>query len=149
MAEPRYAGLQNDQIPTVIKGDGAVVVKVIAGDFDGTRGGIDSLTGHLVTTIELAQGSTIDLAAPAPRNVFFYVVRGELHIGGEIVRAHHLVHFSNDADDIAIEAMTDTLVVFGHADPIGEPVVAYGPFVMNSREEIIQAVRDYEAGMFR
>jgi hypothetical protein len=58
------------------------------------------------------------------------------------------VELSSDGDRVDLEAVTDALVVFGHADPIGEPVVSYGPFVMNTRGEIEQAVRDYQAGKF-
>jgi quercetin 2,3-dioxygenase len=62
--------------------------------------------------------------------------------------AFHLVDWNDDGDEIEIEAVTDAFILFGHAVPFGEPVVAHGPFVMNTREEIVQAIRDYQAGKF-
>jgi hypothetical protein len=76
------------------------------------------------------------------------VVRGEVLVGGTAAPAHHLVELEDDGDEVAIEAGSDALLLFGHADPIGEPVVSYGPFVMNTREEIEQAMRDYREGTF-
>jgi|GEM_PF-1016605 len=59
-----------------------------------------------------------------------------------------LVELSDDGDTVPIEAFADALLLFGHADPIGEPVVAHGPFVMNTRQEILDAIRDYQSGKF-
>jgi quercetin 2,3-dioxygenase len=142
MTAPRYVGLQREQIPSVEK-DG-VKVNVISGSFDGVTGPVESLTGIVMTTIELKAGARVTLPAPRGRNVFFYIVRGELDVG----RAMELVDFNDDGDEIAIEAITDAVVLFGHAEPFHEPVVAHGPFVMNTREEIVQAFRDYQAGLF-
>jgi quercetin 2,3-dioxygenase len=86
-------------------------------------------------------------AAPS-RNIFLYVVRGEIRVGGEPASAFHLVELNHDGDTVDIEATTDAALLFGHAEPIGEPVVAHGPFVMNTREEIRQAMMDYQSGKF-
>jgi len=143
MTAPRYTGLQRDQIPAVER-DG-VKVNVISGEHDGVTGPVESLTGVAMTTLELKAGSRITLPAPRGRNVFFYIVRGELNAG----RAMELVHFAGDGDTIEVEAKSDAVVLFGHAEPYNEPVVAHGPFVMNTREEIVQAIRDYQMGLFR
>jgi redox-sensitive bicupin YhaK (pirin superfamily) len=100
-------------------------------------------------TLELRPGGRITLPVAPGRNVFLYVVRGEVSVSGEAVRPMHLVELNDDGDAVVIEAATDALLLFGHAEPYGEPVVAHGPFVMNTREEILQAVRDYQAGRFR
>jgi len=147
MTEPRYVGLAAEQIPSVRK-DGATV-NVIAGNFDGTRGGVSSATGITMMTIELDERAHISLPAPHDHNVFLYVVRGEIAVGGSRAAAMHLVEMNSDGDTVEIEGVRKSLVIFGHARPFGEPVVAHGPFVMNSREEIIQAIRDYQAGLFR
>ncbi len=96
-------------------------------------------------TAQLKAGSRIALPAPRGKNVFFYVVRGGLTMGD----AFHLLDMNDDGDEVAIEAVTDALILFGHAVPLREPVVAHGPFVMNTRQEIFEAIRDYEAGTFR
>jgi quercetin 2,3-dioxygenase len=143
MTDPRYTGLQRDQIPSVSR-DGATV-NVISGAFDGVAGPVESLTGIVMTTLALQAGARLTLSAPRGRNVFFYIVRGELNVG----RAMELVHFDDDGDAIDVEAVTDAFVLFGHGEPYREPVVAHGPFVMNTREEIVQAFRDYQMGLFR
>ena len=98
-------------------------------------------------TVELTAGAHAVLPVPAGRNVFFYVVRGEVRVDAEDVAAMHLVEL-HDGEDVEVSAVTDALLLFGHATPYNEPVVAYGPFVMNTQQEIVQAVRDYQAGMF-
>jgi redox-sensitive bicupin YhaK (pirin superfamily) len=142
MTDPRYVGLQREEIPSIEK-DG-VTVSLISGSFDGVEGPVESLTGVAMMTLSLQAGSRIALPAPRGRNVFFYIVRGELNAG----RAMELIHFEDDGDVIEVEAIGDAFVLFGHAEPFGEPVVAHGPFVMNTREEIVQAFRDYQAGLF-
>jgi quercetin 2,3-dioxygenase len=139
MTTPRYEGRQRDEIPTRTL-DGATM-QLISGD----GGAIDSLTGIVMTTVAMNGGSRITLDSPGGRNVFFYIVRGSLNVG----RAMELVEFNDDGDTIELEANSDALVLFGHADPLGEPVVSYGPFVMNTREEIVQAINDYQRGLFR
>jgi redox-sensitive bicupin YhaK (pirin superfamily) len=69
-------------------------------------------------------------------------------VAGTEVSEHRLVETSREGDTVEIEAVDDAVLVFGHADSIGAPVVSYGPFVMNTREEIDRAIRDYQAGKF-
>jgi redox-sensitive bicupin YhaK (pirin superfamily) len=140
--EPRYVGLQKDQIPSFE--NAAVTVNLISGDWSGHRGPIESLTDVHLMTVALTAGSRTVLPAPRGRNVFFYIVRGKLTIG----EAFHLIDWNDDGDEIEVEAVTGAFIIFGHAKPYGEPVVAHGPFVMNTREEIVQAIRDYQAGKF-
>lgn len=146
MTEPRYTGLRREDIPAV-SGEG-VTVNLISGDLGGRRGPVDSLTGVFMSTIELQAGGRIAMEAPPDRNVFLYVVRGEVTVGTEVVPQLHLVELKHDGDSVTLTAREPALVLFGHADPYNEPLFAYGPFVMNTREEIVQAIRDYEAGRF-
>jgi redox-sensitive bicupin YhaK (pirin superfamily) len=140
--EPRYVGLQKDQIPSFV--NGGITVNLISGDWSGHRGPIESLTDVHMMTVGMTAGSRIVLPAPRGRNVFFYIVRGKLTVG----EAFHLVDWNDDGDEIDVEAVDDAFILFGHAKPYGEPVVAHGPFVMNTREEIVQAIRDYQMGKF-
>lgn len=148
MAPPRYTGLQRPDIPALSRDDGRVTVNLIAGEYEGVTGPVESLTAVFMATVEFAAGGRVVLPAPAARSVFLYVVRGDLRIGGAPVEAFRLVELNHDADAVEIAADSDAAILFGHADPIGEPVVAHGPFVMNTREEIVQAIRDYQAGKF-
>jgi redox-sensitive bicupin YhaK (pirin superfamily) len=98
--------------------------------------------------VELAAGGRVSFPDVSGRNVFLYVVRGSIDIAGAEGPHYHLLEMSDAGDTVDIEAKTDAVLLVGHAEPIGAPVVSYGPFVMNTREEIIQAIRDYEAGKF-
>ncbi|MGH9456894.1 MAG: pirin family protein [Thermoanaerobaculia bacterium] len=146
MTKPRYVGLQRDEIPSVE--DGGATIALISGELMGRSGPVPSLTGVLMSTIDFAAGGRVAFAVPPARNVFLYVVRGEVHVNGEPARAFHLVDMADDGDEIAFESPAGALVLFGHADPLREPVVAHGPFVMNTRAEIIEAIRDYHEGGF-
>ena len=149
MTPPSYIGLQGDQIPVFRNGDGTATVHLIAGSWDGKSGPVESITGVHMSWIDLKPGGTLDAPAPAGRNVFLYLVRGTVRIGTREIAEHHLVELTQSGDHVPLEALTDAVVLFGHAQPLNEPVVAHGPFVMNTREEIFEAIRDYQAGRFR
>jgi hypothetical protein len=148
MTEPRYTGVRADQIPAVPVADGKGVLNLISDSFEGRVGPIPSLTGVFISTVRLPAGGVVALPAPTGRSVFLYVVSGEVTVSGTAVKPWHLVRMTDDGDTIPVEAKTDAVLLFGHADPIGEPVVAHGPFVMNTNEEIEVAIRDYRAGKF-
>ena len=148
MTEPNYVGLQQSEIPALTRDEGRVKVNLVSGEFEGETGPIPSLTGIFMTTVEMEPGGRIALPAPAGHNVFFYVVRGKVKLGDTTAEPFHLVEFDDDGDDVKVEAETAAVILYGHAEPIGEPVYSYGPFVMNTRDEIEQAIRDYQAGKF-
>jgi quercetin 2,3-dioxygenase len=148
MTEPRYIGLQKDEIPSISIDGGRAKINLIAESWDGHAGPIDSLTGVNIMTVELVAGGRVTLPAPRGRTVFLYIVRGEVTVAGQHASAFHLVDMNDDGDTIEVQAVTDAVVIFGHAAPLREPIAAQGPFVMNTREEIVQAIRDYQAGNF-
>jgi len=148
LVHPNYVGLQREAIPAVKTPDGRGTVHVISGEWNATQGPVDSLTGVFMSTVELARGARVAFPGVKGRTVFLYVVRGRARIGKSEVPHHHLAELGREGDTVQIEAVADSLLLVGHADPIGAPVVSYGPFVMNTREEIQQAIRDYQAGRF-
>ena len=148
MTPPRYTGLQADQIPAIPIADGKGTLNLIAGSFDGVEGPIHSLTGVFMSTLRLDAGARVELPAPRARSVLLYVVSGDVTVSGAPVEPWRLVSLFDDGDSLTVEASSDARLLFGHADPIDEPVVAHGPFVMTTREEITQAIRDYQAGKF-
>jgi redox-sensitive bicupin YhaK (pirin superfamily) len=137
MTSPAYTGLQRESIPSLPTADGRGRVNLVAGEWGGARGPIRSLTGVFMSTIEMPTGGLAEFAGLAGRNLLLYVVRGALAIGGAQASEHTLVELV-DGERLTIRALA----------PISEPVVAHGPFVMNTREEIAQAIRDYQAGLF-
>lgn len=146
MTKPAYTGLQREDIPAIAVDGG--VVNLIAGEFGGVSGPIASLTGVAMMTVTLDAGGQVKLPAPRGRAVFFYTVAGSPTVGGTRIKPYHLATFNDDGDTIAVTAEAPVTLLYGHADPIDEPVVAHGPFVMTTREEITEAIRDYQAGLF-
>jgi redox-sensitive bicupin YhaK (pirin superfamily) len=148
MTQPRYIGLQTEQIPAIATPDGKGVVHLVSGEFEGRQGAMKPLLDIFLSWTELAAGGRVSFGGVAGRNVFLYIVRGEVKVAGEPAPHWHLIELNEDGDTVEIEADTDAVILFGHAEPIGAPVVAYGPFVMNTREEIMEAIHDYQAGKF-
>lgn len=148
MTAPRYVGLQRPQIPALPTPDGLGAVNLISGGWGGRQGPYDSLTGVFMSTVELRAGGQVRFEGLGGRNVFLYVARGRIAVGDEAVEAMTLAELSDTGDALELAALEDAVLLFGHAEPIGEPVVAHGPFVMTSVEEIRQAIIDYQAGRF-
>lgn len=145
MSDPAYQEFSAAAIPEVIR-NGARV-RVLAGEFGGTHGVIDDpATDVLYLDVALAAGADFSLPLDDARNTFVYVFEGSARLAGEALTQHTLaVLGSGDTVEIAAgEAGARFILVAGR--PLGEPVVQYGPFVMNSREEIEQAVADYRDG---
>jgi redox-sensitive bicupin YhaK (pirin superfamily) len=148
MTAPRYIGLQAQDIPVHEADDGRVHLHLISGQYGDTVGPIDSLTGVFMSTLNLQGGGRIHFDGLAGRNAFLYVVDGAVRIEGRDIPRWTLVTLDLAGDHLEIEATPDARLAFGHADPIGAPVVAHGPFVMNSVPEIQKAIADYNAGKF-
>ncbi len=150
MTRPAYTGLQKDDIPALALDGGRVTMHLVAGEWEGQAGPVKSLTGVFMSTIALQAGGRVRMRKLANRNVFLYIVRGAVQVGvaEDRVGACHLVELSDEGDEVELFAPEDAFVLFGHAEPIGAPVVSHGPFVMNTRAEIEQAIRDYQAGRF-
>lgn len=151
MTTPRYIGLQGDQIPAIAEDDGRVSLNLIAGEWQGQdgrmrRGPIEPLLDIFMATVFFAPGGHLRLPVAPGRNVFLYLVSGTLQIAGAPAKPHHLVELNDDGASVEIAATSDAKILFGHAAPLNEPVVAHGPFVMNTREEILQAIEDYQTG---
>jgi redox-sensitive bicupin YhaK (pirin superfamily) len=146
MTPPRYTGLQAPEIPKVAAE--GVSVELVSGRYGGASGPVESLTGVFMSVVRLQAGARLSFDGLEGRNVFLYAARGAVRVAGQEAPAFNLVELSTSGDQLELEGLSDTVLLFGHAEPIGEPVVSHGPFVMNTREEIMQAVRDYQAGRF-
>lgn len=146
MTKPRYYGLQAEAIPTLSLDEGKVKVQLISGEWDGHKGAVDSPTDLHIFRIDMQQGGSFSTRIPAERTLFFYVVRGKVKVNGQEAGKHQLVEFAYEGDTLEVQASEEAIILLGHALPFKEPVAAHGPFVMNTREEITQAMRDYQAG---
>jgi len=148
MTPPRYTGLQRDEIPAIPTPDGKGTVNLTSGEYLGRKGAMQPLLDIFMSTVDLKPGAHVEFGGVANRNVFLYVVRGKVTVAGSEAPEWHLIELSDAGDTVSIDAASDAVLLFGHAEAIGAPVVSYGPFVMNTREEIMQAIHDYQAGKF-
>jgi redox-sensitive bicupin YhaK (pirin superfamily) len=148
MTAPAYTGLQRSDIPALPLDNGKVTLNLVSGRWEGVTGPVDSLTRVFMSTLEFKEGGRFHVNGLEGRNLFVYVVRGVVKVGTDSVSAFHLAELNADGDELDMVAESDALVLFGHAVPIGAPVVSHGPFVMNTREEIVEAINDYQAGRF-
>lgn len=148
MTEPRYSGLQKDDIPVVKLDDARVELNLVAGLCEGTAGPFETLTDVTLCGVLLKRGGRFAHDVAAGRRILFYVVRGRVEVNGVAASALDLVEFGAEGERVEAEAREDSLILFGHAAPNNEPVAARGPFVMNTDREIEQAMRDYAEGKF-
>jgi redox-sensitive bicupin YhaK (pirin superfamily) len=148
MIDPKYVGLQKEDIPVVELDNGKVAVHIVSGEWNGRKGPFEPLTDIHLSFIYLKEGGKYTIQIPKEQNVFLYIVEGEMKVNGDFARIHHLVEFNHDGQTIEMKATSDAIILFGYATPFNEPFFAYGPFVMNTREEIMQAYEDMKNGKF-
>jgi redox-sensitive bicupin YhaK (pirin superfamily) len=148
MTAPKYIGLQKEEIPTITWDEGKVTAQIISGTWDDKKAPVEPLTDIHLSKIDFKEGGTHTFYVEPEKNVFLYIVKGEMKINGEAADIHHLVEFNNDGKTIEMKATSQATILFGYAAPFKEPFVAYGPFVMNTQEEIMQAYEDYNSGKF-
>ena len=147
---PWYRDIQSADIPAFTT-PGGVAVRVIAGRSHGVDGAVQrERTEPLYLDLALPAGARFAQALPPTHNAFVYVYRGALQIGGVDVPVQRMAILRNDpaSDGVVLTATTDTRALLIAGNPLGEPIAQHGPFVMNTNEEIFQAVRDYQAGTF-
>lgn len=99
-----------------------------------------------MASVEMKAGGKFTADVKESNNIFFYVMRGRLDVNGQTVTTHNLVEFTNKGTGIEVMATDDCMLLFGYGEPFNEPIVAYGPFVMNTEQEIRQAYADFQAG---
>jgi len=147
LSKPRYQGLTNENIPHVRLG-GAGYARVIAGELNGTQGPAKTFTPVNVFDVRLKAGTKTELALPVGHNGAVVLLHGDvlLNSADELKGEAKIGWLSSEGDRITLEIKEDTVLLVLSGEPIKEPVMSYGPFVMNTREEILQAVADYQAG---
>lgn len=146
-APPRYQSILNSQIPTVSLLNGQGTVRVIAGEFAGARGPANTFTPIHVWDLRLASDQRTDLAVPDDYTTAFAVLKGSLRVNGsEAIEAAEVGLFDRAGNSISIECVKDTTALLLCGEAIDEPIVGQGPFVMNTLQEIRQAIADYQSG---
>jgi hypothetical protein len=148
MSAPKYQAIENASMPKVAVEKG--YVEVIAGNFQSVQGKASTFTPVHMFNAHLDAGGKSEFEFPAEFNTCLVVVEGEIRVNGsdEAVPLDHFVLFENEGETFHIEAIVNSKVLILSGEPIREPIASHGPFVMNSRHEILQAFQDFEDGKF-
>ena len=147
MSTPKYQAIENSNIPK-IKVDGGIV-EVIAGSYQAHQGAATTFTPVNMLNAKLTSGGSATFSFPANHNTCILVIEGEVILNDtEDVPLDHLALFKNEGESFTIKATQNSIVLILSGEPINEPIAAHGPFVMNTREQIIEAFQDYELGKF-
>lgn len=149
MTAPGYQAIGNGDIPVVGLPDDAGTLRVIAGDYNGTAGPAHTFTPIQVWDLRLNQGRLIELPLADGWNSALVVLRGTVLVNGESVgREADLILLDRAGSNVTIEANNDAVVLVLSGEPIDEPIVGHGPFVMNTQQEIVEAITDFNNGRF-
>ncbi|CAH1041851.1 pirin family protein [Halomonas sp. TD01] len=149
MATPGYQAFFNAQIPVAALPDHAGSVRVIAGDYATHSGPAQTFTPMNVWDVQLKEGKTTTLAQPEGWTTLLVVLKGTVQINGEeVLREAQVAELTRDGDNVTLEANSDATLLLLSGEPLNEPVIGHGPFVMNSEREIIEAIEDFNRGRF-
>jgi redox-sensitive bicupin YhaK (pirin superfamily) len=147
-AAPNYQPITAAQIPRVELADGAGAVRVIAGAYGEARGPAHTFTPMTMLDVTLVPGGRLSVELPRGENALAVVAKGRVQAGGESAATGELMLFAHDGERLELTADEESHLIILAGEPIDEPVVQYGPFVMNSFDEIRQAVLDVNSGRF-
>lgn len=149
MAPGGYQGITNADIPVVELEGGAGIARVIAGDLGGAKGPARTFTPINVWDLRLSRDADLSLALPEGHTAMLVVLAGRLTVEGkEEVGEAQMLMLSREGSDVRLQTHGETTVLVLTGEPIEEPIVGYGPFVMNSEAEIRQAIDDFNSGKF-
>jgi redox-sensitive bicupin YhaK (pirin superfamily) len=148
MTTPRYQAIPAGEMGVVTLPEGAGTVRILAGEFGGVRGPAATFTPVRVFDVRLPADGRVTFDIPARDTLALLVMKGEATFNGTPARLHDFVLFANDGERLEVEAAEETQLLLLSGEPIPEPVVQYGPFVMNSPQEIQQAFLDFGSGRF-
>ena len=148
MSPPKYQPLLHSDMGKLYLEDKAGIINVIAGNYKETKGPASTFTPMFVYDIRLNQGTIFEASFPEHYNTCAIIIEGDVHMNDETVPEDHLALFQNTGTDITLKASLKSAILLLSGEPIDEPIVQFGPFVMNTHKEIDQAVDDFNNGRF-
>jgi redox-sensitive bicupin YhaK (pirin superfamily) len=148
MSAPKYQAISNNLMNKFTLENDLGIVEVIAGKYEDVLGSATTFSPLHVFNAKLKSGASVPFQFPSHFNTALLVIEGTITIQEQSVPVNHFVLMANDAEDFSITASEDCIVLVLSGEPIQEPIAAHGPFVMNTREELIQAFDDYQQGKF-
>lgn len=150
MIEPHYQSITSDRIPVVKLDDEGSVLRVIAGYYQGLKGPANTYTPINLWELRLLAGQTVELDFPENYTTLLFALKGSVKINNSAtINDAELAFFERLGKTITLTALKEATLLIMNGEPIDEPIAGYGPFVMNTQEEIRQAVEDFDAGRFK
>lgn len=150
MIEPHYQSITSDRIPVVKLDDEGSVVRVIAGYYQGLKGPANTYTPINLWELRLLAGQTVELDFPENYTTLLFALKGSVKINNSAtINDAELAFFERLGKTITLTALKEATLLIMNGEPIDEPIAGYGPFVMNTQQEIRQAVEDFDAGRFK
>jgi len=149
MMAANYQHVKEREMPTIISKDGKVKTSNIAGYYKDTKGLIQTQTVVNALIVDLQEEGADDILLSKEENSLVYLIHGEVVINETetlSLNENQLLVFNSDGDKISVKAKRESKLLILSAVPIGEPVASYGPYVMNTQTEIMEAMRDFQAG---
>jgi len=149
MSAPKYQAIANADMNRYVLDANAGIIEIIAGNYRGATGPASTFTPVHMMNAKLNENGEASFSFPENYNTFLLVIEGSVEINGTTkAAADQLVLFANNGEDFRIKATQKSTVLVLSGEPINEPVASYGPFVMNTQEEIMQAFDDFNQGKF-
>ena len=149
MSNPKYQAISNDKMARIPVGDNSdSFIELIAGSHNGVSGPADTFTPLHMSNAKLKAGTSAKYAFPDSHSTCLVAIEGNITVNGSSVNQDHFCLFDRKGEEFEIKADTDAIVLVLSGEPIPEPIAAHGPFVMNSRDELVQAFNDFNEGKF-
>ncbi len=148
MIAPKYQAILNSQMGKYLLPDAGGVVEIISGSYKGIDGPAFTFSPVNLFNVKLLKDKKANISFPKEYNTGLLVIEGKVKVNEKEVAENNFVLFGNDGDEFIIDSIEDSIVLVMSGKPLNEPIAAAGPFVMNTREELIKAYDDYESGKF-
>ncbi len=149
MSTPKYQAIKNDSIPRYHVENNGGEIEVIAGEYKGIKGAATTFTPMNMLNLKLKSNAEASFSFPSNFNTAMLVIEGIIQVNDkDVAPTDHFILMANDGEDFTVKATDDAIVLLLSAAPIGEPIAAHGPFVMNTRQELMEAFNDFNTGKF-
>jgi redox-sensitive bicupin YhaK (pirin superfamily) len=149
MSNPKYQAIANREMGIVKLENNSGLVEIISGEYQGIKGPANTFTPITMLNVKLNSQGEAEFNFPAHFNTALLVIDGEIQVNETaVVPADHFLLFENEGEQFTIKGLKDSTVLVLSGEPINEPIAAHGPFVMNTRQELVQAFQDFQNGMF-
>jgi redox-sensitive bicupin YhaK (pirin superfamily) len=145
MTQPKYQEIRKNDIPVIT--ENKVTHRLVSGQWNGQKGIVNTFSPMIIIQTSILSGGKTQIPIPENFNTCIYILSGEITLNDNFdYPAGKMIYFTNKGDGIGIEGLADTEILVLCGEPIEEPLAQYGPFVMNSQTEIMEAMRDYQMG---